>query len=144
MFAKTITYIDFDGDQCSEKYYFNLTKAECMDLELMYEAEGGLAAYLKQFFRKDNPVDTRWKPFVDFVKTFVEKAYGVRNGKSFIKTEEKLLEFKTSEAYSELIMELLSKPEALEEFTRKTMPAVSDEALKAAIAENGLSGFIDT
>lgn len=139
MFTKVINYTDFEGNECSETYYFNLTKLECMDLELMYESEGGLTEYLRSIIKTKNPENAPKKPFIDFVKMFIAKAYGVRQGKAFVKTKETLDEFICSEAYSELVLELLMHPEEFEEFAKKTMPAVPEEELKKAMAEYKLT-----
>ena len=34
MLKKLINYVDYDGKERSENFYFNLTKAELMDMEL--------------------------------------------------------------------------------------------------------------
>lgn len=39
MYKKTITYTDYDGNERTEDFYFNLTKAEIAEMEL--SAEGG-------------------------------------------------------------------------------------------------------
>ena len=34
MIKKTIEYVDYNGTERSEDFYFNLTEAECIDLEI--------------------------------------------------------------------------------------------------------------
>ena len=34
MFKKTITYLDYNGLEIKEDFYFNLTKAEIMEMQL--------------------------------------------------------------------------------------------------------------
>ncbi len=34
MLKKTITYVDYNGNERTENYYFNLSKAELMEMEL--------------------------------------------------------------------------------------------------------------
>lgn len=41
MYKKTITYLDYNGEEIKEDFYFNLTKAEILEMQL--EKEGGLA-----------------------------------------------------------------------------------------------------
>ena len=53
MLKKTITYTDYNGTERTEDFYFNLTKAEILDME-MSEA-GGLTAKLNRIIEsKDN------------------------------------------------------------------------------------------
>ena len=40
MLKKTITYTDYDGNERTEDFYFNISKAELAELE--YSVKGGL------------------------------------------------------------------------------------------------------
>ena len=40
MLKKTITYVDYNGTERTEDFYFNLTKAEILEMEL--STEGGM------------------------------------------------------------------------------------------------------
>ena len=44
MFKKPITWTDYDGKEITEDFYFNLTRAEVMEMEL--GTEGGLEQLL--------------------------------------------------------------------------------------------------
>ena len=44
MFIKTINYKDFDGNERSEDFYFNLTQSEILKLET--SLNGGLTSYM--------------------------------------------------------------------------------------------------
>ena len=46
MLKKTISYTDYDGNQRTEDFYFNLSKAEITEMEL--SMEGGMRAYIKR------------------------------------------------------------------------------------------------
>ena len=46
MIKKTMTTVDFGGTERTEDYYFNLTKAEIMEMEL--NTEGGFNAMIKR------------------------------------------------------------------------------------------------
>ena len=39
-----MTFVDFDGNERTETFYFNMTKAEALDFELT--TSGGMARYL--------------------------------------------------------------------------------------------------
>ena len=53
MLKKTITYSDYNGNERTEDFYFNLTKAEVTEMEL--SVDGGLAQMLENIVNsKDN------------------------------------------------------------------------------------------
>ena len=46
MLKKTITYTDYNGNERTEDFYFNLTKAEVMEMEM--GTTGGLSEMLRK------------------------------------------------------------------------------------------------
>lgn len=128
MLKKTIEFTDYNGETRKEDFYFNLSKAELMEMEL--GTSGGFAEMLQRL------VDTQDVPEIMKVfKQVVMKAYGVKSpdGKRFIKSEEQSKEFTETEAYSELFMELLTDPDAAAAFINGTIPA---EAAKQLANQN--------
>ena len=136
MLKKTIRYTDFDGNEATVDAYFNLTKTECIDLNLEYEEEGGLIGRIKKLIieRAEDENEMPRKPAVDFVKLLIDRAYGVRpkddpslflkeddNGKPLYK------KFKQSAAYDAYVYALLSGEESLDEFAANVLPQISDE-----------------
>ena len=136
MLKKTICYTDFDGNEATVDAYFNLTKTECIDLNLEYEEEGGLIGRIKKLIieRAEDENEMPRKPAVDFVKLLIDRAYGVRpkddpslflkeddNGKPLYK------KFKQSAAYDAYVYALLSGEESLDEFAANVLPQISDE-----------------
>lgn len=123
MLKKTITYTDYNDHQRTEDFYFNLNKAELVELEL--SASGGLTVMMDRIIAaEDNP--TLFKIFKDLVL----KAYGVKSddGRKFIKNQEVRDDFAQTEAYSVLVMELVSDAEKAAEFFNKIIPQDSDDA----------------
>lgn len=117
MIKKTITYIDYKGNERTEDFYFNLNKAEAMKLEL--STKGGLSKMIEDIVAaEDTP--TIIKVFEDMIC----KSYGVRSddGKRFIKDDAKLQEFKQTEAYSQLFMELATDTKAAIDFFNQVVP----------------------
>ena len=54
MLKKTITYTDYNGVERTEDFYFNLTKAELMEMEI--GTTGGMADMIKRIIdAKDAP-----------------------------------------------------------------------------------------
>lgn len=127
MLKKTITYVDYNGVERNETFYFNLSKAEVMEMEL--GVVGGMTEMINKI------IDTKDTPgLIKLFKKIVLKAYGEKSadGKRFIKNEELSTAFAQTEAYSILFMELATNAEAAAEFVNGIIPV--DEAKKANIA----------
>lgn len=118
MLKKTITYEDFNGNQLTEDFYFNLTKAEITEMEL--EVPGGLTATLEKITKaQDTPT------LIKIFKDLILRSYGVKSddGKRFIKGPKMREEFEQHAAYSVLFMELATNAEAASEFVNGIVPA---------------------
>lgn len=123
MYVQKIKYMDFNGMERNETFYFNFTKAEVVEME--YSVSGGLTAVLNQISEtKDFPKLTA------IFKDLILKAYGEKSpdGRRFIKSKELSDEFSQTEAYSELYIKLASDTDAALEFIRGIMPGdISDD-----------------
>ena len=117
MLKKTITYEDFNGVERKEDFYFNLSKAEIM--EMQFGTVGGLDVMLKKIIDAKDV-----KSIMDTFKMLILKAYGIKSddGRRFIKSEEISKEFEQTEAYSILYMELASDANAAAEFVNGIIP----------------------
>ena len=124
MLKETMTYTDYNGVERTEDFYFNLTKAEIMELEM--STTGGLAEMIQRIIAaQDAPA------IIKIFKDLVLKAYGIKSpdGKRFIKSEEISTEFAQTEAYSMLFMKLATDADAAAKFVNGIVPAdVSKEA----------------
>lgn len=126
MIKKTITYSDFNGNERTEDFYFNLTKAEITKMEL--STKGGLAEMIQRIVAaQDTPA------IIEVFEDLIKRAYGVKtpDGRGFIKRAEDLEAFMATEAYSELFMELATDADAAAKFVNGVVPA--DMAKQAAI-----------
>lgn len=118
MLKKTIKYTDYNGVERTEDFYFNLNKAEIMEMQLT--TVGGLDAYLKKIISaQDMPTLMR------IFKDLVLKSYGVKSddGRRFIKNDQLREEFEQTEAYSILYMELSTDAEEAAAFVNGIIPA---------------------
>lgn len=123
MLKKKITYTDYNGTERTEDFYFNLTKAEIMEMEL--GTSGGLAETIRRI------VDAQDAPsIIKVFKDLILKAYGEKSpdGKRFIKSTEISESFSQTEAYSQLFMELATDSNSAAEFVNGIMPNMSDKA----------------
>ncbi len=117
MLKRTITYEDFNGNQRTEDLYFNLTKAELMEMEL--SADGGLEATINKIISAQNG-----KEIMELFKEIVLKAYGEKSldGKTFDKSPEVKNRFLNSQAYSDIFMELATDADKATEFFNGIIP----------------------
>lgn len=118
MLKKTINYTDYNGTERTEDFYFNLSKAEVMEMEL--STTGGLAEMIKRVVAtQDQPA------IIKIFKDLILKAYGVKSpdGKRFIKSQALCEEFSQTEAYSILFMELATDDKKAAEFVNGIVPA---------------------
>lgn len=129
MIKKSISFTDYNGNQRTEDFYFNLTKAEIAEMEL--STVGGLTQMLRGMIAaQDMPA------IVKFVKELILKSYGKKSpdGKRFIKNEELSEEFMQTEAYSQLFMELATDADATAKFVNGILPedvrAQAEEEMK--------------
>lgn len=130
MLKRTITYVDYFGLERTEDFYFHLTEAELMKMQL--SSYGGLAEQLKAIIdAKDAPT------IVKIFEGIILNAYGQKSedGRRFMKSEEIKNAFKETEAYSKLFVELTTDADAAAKFVNGIIPADKQEALAAANAK---------
>jgi hypothetical protein len=117
MLKKSITYTDYDGNERTEDFYFNLSKIELVEMQM--SEEGGLESYIHQI------VDAKdMKKLIELFKELVLKAYGVRSedGRRFIKDPELTKEFSQTAAFNEIFMELATNENEAVAFVNGIVP----------------------
>lgn len=122
MLKKTITYTDYNGVERKEDFYFNLSKAEIMEMEM--STVGGLTEMINKIVAaQDAPA------IIKLFKDLVLKAYGEKSadGKRFMKKDPDgrplYTNFQDTEAYSILFMELATDADAAAKFVNGIVPA---------------------
>ena len=118
MLKKTVTYVDYNGVERTEDFYFNLSKAEVTEMEL--SVEGGFSKMLEEIVKSNDNAR-----ILELFKEMVLKAYGEKSadGRRFIKSKELVEAFSQTEAYSEIFMELAMDEKAAAAFVNGIMPA---------------------
>lgn len=121
---KNIKYVDYDGNERTEDFYFNLNKAEVIELQL--GTVGGLTKTLEKIVQEK---DT--SRIIEYFKTIILKAYGEKSadGRRFIKSQELRDAFEQTEAYSELFMELARDAKMAAEFINGVLPKEAADAI---------------
>ena len=116
MFKYEIAYTDYNGEKRKDWAYFNLSRAELMEMELSTTA--GVEEMIRMLIAtKDNA------KIVQIYKDLILKSYGIKSedGRRFIKSQALREEFEQSEAYSEFFMQMMTNSELQNEFINKVV-----------------------
>ncbi len=127
MLKKTITYTDYDGNERTEDFYFNLNKAEVMEMEM--GTTGGMTKMLERIVAEQDS-----RRIIEVFKEMIVRSYGVKSpdGKRFMKSPELADAFTQTEAYSNLFMELATNHEAAAAFINGIIPQTAEAAAAPA------------
>lgn len=135
MLKKTITYVDYDGHEHTEDFYFHLSEAELIEMEV--STEGGMENFIERIIK-----DNDGKGIMDLFKTIIMKSYGKKSddGKRFIKSEEITNEFMQTEAYNQMFMELVTDADSSSNFINGIIPKslssqIDQKQLRASVEE---------
>lgn len=118
MLKKTINYTDYNGVERTEDFYFNLSKAEIIDMQM--GTVGGFAEMINKIIAtKDVP------SIIKLFKDLLLKSYGEKSpdGRRFIKSAELSEAFSQTEAFSNMYMELATDDVAAANFVKGIIPA---------------------
>lgn len=118
MLKEDIIYEDFNGEQQTKTFYFNLSKAELAEMQLT--KKGGLAAYLEEIIDTEQPEE-----ILRIFKKLILQAVGQKSsdGQSFVKSDEIRTNFENHAAYSALYMKLIQDENAAVNFFKGVIPA---------------------
>lgn len=128
MLKKTITYEDFDGNSRTQDFYFNLTEQEVTELEIV--TPGGFESYVNKIVSAKSQIE-----LVDLFKRLIRMSYGEKSadGIHFCKSEAIWNNFASTQAYSDLYMELVTNTDKAIEFFNGIIPK---EKTKLEVAGN--------
>lgn len=129
MLKKTMKTVDFGGTERVEDYYFNLTKAEIMEMQL--NTEGGFVEMIQKIVAAKSQLE-----LAELFKKIICKSYGVLSpdGRKFIKNQTVLDDFMATQAFSDLYVELAGNEKAAADFFEGIMPEDLKKEEKAAPA----------
>lgn len=132
MLKKSITYVDYNGVERTEDFYFNLNKAETLGYIIGFES--GIESFIEKVVQEED-VKTLWDLWSDFILM----CYGEKSsdGRRFIKSKELSEGFKQTEAYNNLVMELVSgKGADNAKFVNAVVADVEKDPNKKALIES--------
>ncbi len=138
MYKKTITYEDYNGVKRTEDFWFNMSKAELMRMDM--STTGGMAELIRKMMRESDN-----KKLTELFEQLILGAYGEKSadGRRFIKSQELIDDFRQSEAYSELFFELATNTDAAIEFVKGIVPSNLADQLNEETVEKIKSGNIE-
>ena len=139
MIRKTLTYLDYEGQEHTKDFYFSLNQTE---FALMNNRlPGGFESYLKRIQEDHNE-----EKLLELLTMFIVEGYGIRESDDdFIKEDEQGRKlgkrFKCTEACDNLITELLEKENNIGAFLIGMLPTSiqkkADKNLKEVMANGG-------
>lgn len=116
MLTKTIQYTDFDGKPQTKDVYFNLSKPEWLKLEFADNGEAFTDMVQRLQGEKDNG------KLIEIFELLMSRAYGVRDGDRFVKTDEQWQHFMQTPAYEALFWELVTDQDKAMNFMIALLP----------------------
>ena len=133
MRKETRSYIDWDGNERTEDFYFNLSRAECISLN--NKTPGGLGSVLEKIVNA-NDTGTIQSTFEDLLG----RSFGVKSddGRRLMKgkNQEYFQAFAETPAYDDLMCDLISIPGYAAEFFNDVIPTEQIKDLVGKIEAN--------
>lgn len=123
MYRDHRTYIDFNGVERTEDFYFNLSKAEIADMEL--STTGGIKDMVNKILEAKDQAK-----LVSLFKDLIRMAYGVKSedGRNFIKNDKVREDYFSTNAYSDLYMELATNDQFASQFFEAILPVTPTDS----------------
>lgn len=112
-----ITYVDYNGNTITEDFYFHLNKAELMRMQ--FEANGAYTEFINRIVNQRD-IKVLGQEFENLILS----SYGEKSddGRNFRKSDEIRDNFRSTEAYAELYMQLISDEEKAVAFVKGILP----------------------
>ena len=125
MYKITESYEDFNGVTKEEDFYFNLTKADLLKMEV--SQEGGMEQRLQRLIKTKD-----MKEAIKLFEGLLLMSYGVKTDDGrFIKNEEARNRFVSSAAYDTIYFRLATDPDEAQKFIEGIMPKIDTPSIPA-------------
>lgn len=128
MYTITKTFKDYNGNEVTKDFLFNLNQAEIAEMEL--STDGGFTDMVDRIIKaQDGPA------IIKEFKKLLLKSYGEKSpdGQMFMKSEEISKRFEATPAYDIIFMELISDSDKASTFINGIIPKNANNT-----EENGL------
>lgn len=119
MLEKVIKYTDLNGNEAQDTYMFNFTRREA--IKIMAKYNGDIMAKVQELI---DAGQDGMAGIIDMFEEIILSAVGQKSpdSKSFIKSPKYVSEFENTLAYAQLFEDLLSDPNAMNEFVTGCIP----------------------
>lgn len=118
MISKTIKYVDYNGVEKIGTYWFNMSRADLIELEM--QDSNGWFDRIKQLVNEQ-----RTREAYKMIEQFIKDSYGVKTPEGgFDKDPKYLKAFRDSDAYSELIWGFVEHPDQFADFVNGIVASV--------------------
>lgn len=125
MYKITKKYTDFNGVEKEEDFYFNLSKADILKMEL--SEDGGMDKRLTRLVKTQD-----MKEAIKVFEGLLLMAYGVKTDDGrFVKSAEARDRFMSSAAYSEIYFDLATNPDEAQKFVENVIPQLDQSSIPA-------------
>lgn len=122
MYKITKKYEDFNGKEIEEDFYFNLTKADILKMEL--SEEGGMDKRLQRLVKTQD-----MKEAIKVFEGLLLMSFGIKTDDGrFVRNEEARQRFISSAAYSDIYYELATNPEEAQKFIEGVLPKQDNDS----------------
>lgn len=141
MLKKTITYEKpFTGQKATEEFWFHISKADLVRMEVEEHKEqftakdgkqySGMQAKLQRIMEAEDG-----KAMMPLFEDIIRRSYGRRDGDRFMRSEEIWADFRGTGAFDELLFELCTNAEGSAEFINGIMPGNLEQIAAEITAE---------
>lgn len=129
MYKEKFKYTDYNGVEREEDFYFDLSEAEVMEMDLI--TPGGLGQMLQNIVDANDAAG-----MITEFKKILLKAYGEKSpdGKRFVKNETTQNNFMYSPVYSTMFMKLATDAEYASNFINAVVPKPKNTDTPATLA----------
>lgn len=128
MYAEKIKYTDYNGIEREEAFYFELSEAEVMEMDLI--TPGGLGQMLQNIVASNDAAG-----MITQFKKILLSAYGEKSpdGRHFIKNKQATENFEYSPVYSIMFMKLATDADYAQKFIDSVIPKTNVNTTPALV-----------
>ncbi len=150
MLKRPITYTNpFTNEEVTETHYFHISKADLMEMEVeehkdRYTSKDGrdltgMEAKLQRIVDSEDG-----KAIMREFKDIIRRSYGKKDGDKFIRNQAIWEEFSSTEAYSQLLFELLTQGDSAAQFIAGVIPGNLEQIAAEVRAQAAREGDAPT